>query len=680
MKAVLTEKPSVARDIAAFLGANTRHEGYYEGKGYCVCWAFGHLVTLKEPNDYDPALKRWSLQSLPIIPDTFELKVIDNSGVKKQFAIIKKLFHKADELICATDAGREGELIFRYILSLSGVSRKQCKRLWLSSLTDEAIGHAFKELRDASNYDNLYAAARCRSEADWIVGLNGTRNMTIRFGGYKMLYSVGRVQTPVLAMIVKRDDSIRHFVPEPFWELLTIYKEVQFKYTGKRFLKKDSVEKLLIDVQRHPLTITGVKSKKEKVQPSQLFDLTELQREMNKKHGLSAADTLKAAQGLYEQKALTYPRTDSRYLTSDMKSKIPPILKNLQAVKKEEIAPLSLSSLPFTKRIVDDKKVSDHHAIIPTGKIPTGLSGTWGLVYDAVVTRTIAVFYPHCLKEHTTVDAKAGKTPFHAKGVVILSPGWTALYPQKNDGDEQHLPAFTTGEEGEHKPFVKEGKTKPPKYFSENTLLGAMETAGNMVDDDTLKEALKEKGIGTPATRASIIETLIKRGYIARNKKRVTATELGRYLIALVQDPALKSPELTGDWEAKLREIERGELPPETFLKQIVAFTQHMIVTSDITNTNPTSYGSCPLCNAPIIRGKKGFGCSLWKDGCTYVLWREYNDITLTDENVRTLLQHKILHTPLCHNGDSHYAITISHDGHLDQIPLPKHQPSRSRS
>ncbi len=671
MKVVLTEKPSVARDIAAYLGVKKRCDGYLEGNGYRICWAFGHLVSLKEPEDYDVSLKRWRLDVLPIIPKKFELKLVGDSGAQKQFRVIKKLFHGADELICATDAGREGELIFRYILEMSGCGKKPMSRLWLSSLTDEAIGQAFKAMRPCTEYDNLYYAARCRSEADWIVGMNGTRNMTVRFGFKGCLFSVGRVQTPVLAMRVRRDDEIRNFNPEPFWELFTKYRKVEFKYSGKRFSKKDKAEKLLSEVSGPDLAVVDVKSKKEKVQPPQLFDLTELQREMNKRHGMSAAATLKAAQGLYEQKALTYPRTDSRYLTADMKKKVPSILKSLRAIRSEDIDRLNLSSLSFTKRIVDDKKVSDHHAIIPTGKVPSNLSGPWRDVYDAVVTRTIAVFYPPCLKEMTTVEAKVERASFKARGVVILDPGWTILYPKKSD-DEQVLPKFAVGESGVHEPFVKEGKTKPPHFFSESSLLGAMETAGNLVDDDALKEALKEKGIGTPSTRAAIIETLIRRGYIERQKKRLLSTDRGRLLAALIQDPNLKSPELTGEWESKLREIEKGKLAPEEFIGQISHFTKDFIFNSDLIKSDLSIFGTCPKCSSPLIKGKKGYGCSKWRDGCDYVFWPQYKGIVLHDEQVRRLLQKKILYPPVNIPESGRVVLSLSNEGSVAEISFPK--------
>ncbi len=394
VKVILTEKPSVAREIAAFVGARTRHDGYLEGNGHQITWAFGHLVELKEPHDYDPALKRWSLESLPLIPAPFELKLVKDIRSRKQFGVIKRLFQSTEQIICATDAGREGELIFRYILAMTGCKGKPLSRLWLSSLTPAAIREAFGRLRPGSDYDRLYAAARCRSEADWIVGLNATRNYTVRYGRQGLLWSVGRVQTPVLAMIAERDDEIRTFKPEPFWELMTRYRNVIFKYLPGRFLQQSDADSQLENVQGHPFTITKVDRKEERSQPPQLYDLTELQRDMNRRFGLSADATLKAAQALYEAKLITYPRTDSRYLTSDMKTQIPGILRTLTSYRPQEIDRLNLDALPFTGRIINDRKVTDHHAIIPAGNLPQNLPSTQQRVFEAVLTRLIAAFYP----------------------------------------------------------------------------------------------------------------------------------------------------------------------------------------------------------------------------------------------------------------------------------------------
>jgi DNA topoisomerase-3 len=680
MKVVLAEKPSVARELASFLRATVRADGYFEGQGYQVTWALGHLATLKEPEDYDPALKRWSLETLPIVPEHFGLKLIEDKGARKQFVVIKRLFRSADELICATDADREGELIFRYILELVGCTGKPARRLWLSSLTEAAIRDAFRRLGPLSDYDALYAAARCRSEADWIVGLNATRNYTVRYRSGGVLWSVGRVQTPVLAMIVRRDDEIRTFKCEPFWELLTRYREVAFKFAGERFAKEEDAQMLLGRVQGHPFIVRGVEHKEERVQPLQLYDLTELQRDMNRSYGMSADATLKAAQALYESKAITYPRTDSRYLGSDMRGQLPRIFGELRSLKPAEIGKLDLGALAFTGRIIDDKKVSDHHAIIPTGKAPGALSSDTDKVYDAIVVRLIAAFYPACVKEVTSVAGVSDGVPFRARGVRVLEPGWTALYPRKDNDtkdDEQDLPEFRPGESGPHEPFVRRGETSPPKSFTESTLLGAMETAGKLVDDEGLKEALKPRGLGTPATRAAIIETLLARGYITRIKKALAATDLGRYLVALVRDRALKSPELTGEWEAKLREIERGRLDPRQFMAEIVQYTSEVIRSGDAAAVDPVRLGDCPRCGRPVIEGRRGFGCSGWGEGCPFVLWREYRGHPLADAQIRELLRRRVLLQPMTFGDSGEVVLHLTDSGVLTEIPVPSGRPQR---
>ena len=652
MKVVITEKPSVARDIASVLKITDKKNGYIEGRGCAITWAFGHLVTLLEPGEYDPALKKWTLDSLPFIPDDFKLKLIENRGVAEQFATIKKLCQQAEEIVCATDAGREGELIFRYILALCECEHKPIRRLWLSSLTPDAIKEAFKELKDGHDYDPLYAAAKCRSESDWIVGLNATRYYTVRHGrtggsGDRVLWSIGRVQTPVLAMIVQRDDEIHQFRPKPFWELATKYRDVTFKYTGDRFEKPDKAQALLEKITGQPFGITGVSGKQKKEQPPQLFDLTTLQREINKSHGLSAADTLAATQNLYESKLVTYPRTDSRYLSADMKPRIPKIFEQLKAHRAEQIEPLDLAKLPFTKRIVDDKKVTDHHAIIPTGMQPRSLGANEQVVYEAVVTQFIAAFYPVCIKKITTVDGESADVKFQAKGTQIIEPGWSVLFPKKkkkkkaadDQDDEQTLPAFEKGESGPHEPALREGKTKPPKHFTENSLLGAMEAAGKWVDDDDLREALKERGIGTPATRAAIIETLLRRNYIRREKKKILTTDMGRCLIALIQDPLLKSPEMTGEWEENLKRIERGEAKEADFMDGIVSYTRGLIENSSTAKLDMDRMGECPLCGKEVIKGRTAYGCSDWKEGCPFVLPKDYKGLTLSHNQVQVLLQ-----------------------------------------
>ena len=676
MKVIIAEKPSVARDIAKVLDIKASKKGFIEGRGCAVTWAFGHLVTLQEPGEYDPALKRWSLDSLPFVPEEFKLKLISNRGVAEQFQIIKKLCEQADEIVCATDAGREGELIFRYILALSNCEAKPIRRLWLNSLTPEAILTAFKNLKDGHDYDPLYAAARCRSESDWIVGLNSTRYYTVRHGRIgagndRVLWTIGRVQTPVLAMIVERDDTILQFRPQPFWELSTRYREVVFKYTGKRFEKEEKARALLEKITNHDFVVTSITAKKKKEQPPQLFDLTTLQRELNKLHGLPAAETLTATQSLYEAKLVTYPRTDSRYLSEDMKPRIPKILGQLKAIRPEQIAPLNLAKLPFSKRIINDKKVTDHHAIIPTGMTPRRFGPNEQLVYDAITTQFIAAFYPICLKNITTVNGVSNQVTFQAKGTQIVDLGWTSLFPkkQKAAADGQNLPAFAKGETGPHEPFLREGKTMPPKHFSENSLLGAMEAAGKFVEDDSLREALKERGIGTPATRAAIIETLLRRNYIRREKKQLHCTDMGRCLIALIRDPLLKSPEMTGEWEEKLKQIERDVLNPDDFMNGIASYIRNMIQESNI-QLDTSRWGNCPFCGKEVIKGHKAYGCSGWKEGCTFVLQPDYKGKTLSPKQIQILLQQRILPHPI-RLGDELRIVILSTQGFPIDLRLP---------
>ncbi len=656
MKVIIAEKPSVARDIAAVLDITGKKKGYIEGRGCAITWAFGHLVTLQEPGEYDPALKRWSLDTLPFVPEEFKLTLIKNRGVDEQFHIIESLCQQAEEIVCATDAGREGELIFRYILAQAGCEDKPIRRLWLNSLTPDAIKEAFSDLKDGHDYDALYAAARCRSESDWIVGLNSTRYYTVKHGRIgggndRVLWSIGRVQTPVLAMIVERDDTISQFRPQTFWELNSRYRDVVFRYRGKRFDKTEKAQALLDKVSGEPLTISKVSGKDKKEQPPQLFDLTTLQREVNKLHGLSAADTLAATQNLYEKKLVTYPRTDSRYLSQDMKPRIPKIMNQLKAIRPDDIAALDLAKLPFTKRIIDDTKVTDHHAIIPTGVRPQRIGAHEELVYDAITTQFIAAFYPVCIKKITTVDGVSNEVKFQAKGTQVVEPGWTVLFQKKKQGlgtaGDQTLPAFEQGESGPHEPYLHEGKTKPPSHFTENSLLGAMEAAGKFVDDDSLREALKERGIGTPATRAAIIETLLRRNYIRREKKQLRCTDMGRCLIALIQDPLLKSPEMTGEWEEKLKKIERSQLDPDTFMAGIGDYIRGLINNSSSARSDNDHWASCPLCGQEVVKGKRAYGCSAWQEGCPFVLEPECKGVELTTRQVQTLLKQRILPQPV---------------------------------
>ncbi len=688
MKVILAEKPSVARDIARYLKAQNKRDGYLEGNGCQVTWAYGHLVTLKEPHDYAPHMKKWALQTLPFIPEKFGLKTIDKEYTQKQFRVISALFQKAEEIICATDAGREGELIFRYILALSGCLKKPFRRLWLNSLTQEAIAKGFSELKPGKNYDFLYHAARCRSQADWIIGLNATRNYTIRFGQGQILWSIGRVQTPVLSLIVSRDEEIELFEASPFWELRSKYREAIFKYRGKNFKDIGAAQKMLEKVKSHSLSITNIKAKEEKENSPLLYDLTDLQRDMNRRFSYSAAKTLEIAQKLYEGKYITYPRTDSRYLSSSLKKDIPKVLHRVASIHSG-VNSLDLKKLAFSSRIVNDKKVTDHHAIIPTGNLPSSLALPEQNVFQAIVTRLIAVFYPPCLKKVTQVDAQINEASFQTKGVVIAQAGWTDLYPKKTTSSKKDkkedtpptLPAFEKGEQGPQEAFLKEGKTSPPKAYTENMLLAAMEGAGKLVEDESLKEALKERGLGTPATRASIIETLISRGYIHRHKKNLRTTNAGRYLISLVHNENLKSAELTGHWEHKLKEIESGKYPASSFMKEIEQFVTQLINDSFTSTVNHREWGSCPLCEKPIIQGKKGYGCSGWKEGCSFVLWPEYQGVNISKGQIRELLQkHKTTQLIEIQQEKEKQKIflILEKNGQIKGLPLENYKPKKA--
>jgi DNA topoisomerase-3 len=643
MKVILTEKPSVARDIAQTLAVRSRKDGYFEGNGYQITWAFGHLVGLKEPDDYDQAWKRWSLQTLPIIPEPFALKARGDDSAIKQLAVITRLFRNSDEIICATDAGREGELIFRYILTWTDCVHKPARRLWISSLTDEAIRQGFQQLQDCRVYEGLYRAAKCRSEADWIVGMNATRLYTLKFGQGGTLWTLGRVQTPVLALVVQRDREIAHFIPKDFWELITVYRETRFQYTGGRFERPDDAEALLNRIKTDDFRITGVKGKQERILPPLLYDLTDLQKDMSLRHGFTAEKTLNAAQSLYEKKLITYPRTDSRCLGSDMKPLMKPLLERLARRFAEAVAGLDLEHLAMSGRLFNDGKVSDHHAIIPTMTLPGLLADEEAKVFDAVAQRLIAAFYPPCIKDVTTVHGQAGDTGFKTTGTVIIDPGWQALYkipePASEDKEQKHLPRFVPGESGPHQPAVTQGKTAPPKPFTEAGLLGMMESAGKTCDDEELREALKEKGLGTPATRAAIIETLIRRNYLQRQKKTLLSTEAGRHLISLIADERLKSAAMTGEWESKLKKIERNAYDPDQFMAEIVAFTRNMLEPGGQRRIDESRFGDCPLCGHAVIEGRQGYGCSRWKDGCRFVLWKQVFGIEVTHGMARQLLQ-----------------------------------------
>lgn len=645
MKVILTEKPSVARDIAQCLAIRSRHDGYFEGNGYQVTWAFGHLVELKEPEDYDKAWKHWSLETLPIIPEQFGLKPRKDGSAVKQLEVIAQLFRNSDEIICATDAGREGELIFRYILTWSDCLHKPVKRLWISSMTDDAIRNGFMQLQDSHAYEGLYHAAKCRSEADWIVGLNGTRLYTLKFGQGSTLWTLGRVQTPVLALVVQRDLDIARFVPKDFWELHTIYREARFQYSGGRFERQIEAEALLNRIKEHDFRITAVNGKQERVLPPLLYDLTDLQKDMSIRYGFTAEKTLTLAQSLYEKKHITYPRTDSRCLSADMKPGMKPLLEQLTKRFEPVMAGLDLDHLKMTDRLFNDAKVTDHHAIIPTLSLPKQLTNDENTVYEAIAQRLIASFYPPLIKEVTTVKGKAGQVEFKTTGTVIVDPGWQVVYKNlpgaQEDQDQKILPKFESGESGPHEPVVTQGKTSPPKPYTEASLLSVMESAGKTCDDEELKEALKEKGLGTPATRAAIIEVLIKRNYLQRQKKALLSTESGRHLISLITDERLKSAALTGEWESKLKKIERNAYDPKQFISEIVSFTRNMMGTAVQADVDESRLGECPLCHHAIIEGRKGYGCSDWKNGCGFVLWKEIYGVSVSPAMASQLLQNR---------------------------------------
>ncbi len=666
MKVVLTEKPSVARELATHLGATSRRDGFFQGNGYQVTWALGHLVGLAEPHEYDADLRKWSLHSLPILPASFKLVPVGDGRAQAQLKTVAGLLRSATSIICATDAGREGELIFRNIAQMCRCTTKPTQRLWLSALTPTAIASAFARLEPAQNYERLAAAARCRSQADWLVGLNATRFYTVRHGEGGVLWSVGRVQTPVLALIAERDDEIAEFVPVPWFELRTRYRDVLFIHAGDRFETHDAATAVARRIGPEPLVIEGVQTKTQRVPPPLLYDLTSLQRDMNVRYGMSAAQTLSEVQSLYETKAITYPRTDSCHLPVAMKTEMPALLSALRGRYPEAVDALDLSRLRMTARCFDDTKVTDHHAIIPT----TRPGPNRNRVYDAIASRTIASFHPDCVKALTQVEATVADVRFRAKGVRVVEPGFTTVLPRPKSKTEQLLPAFERGERGAHAPEVHAGETQPPKHFTDNSLLGAMETAGRLVDDEQLKEALKARGLGTPATRAAIIETLLRRRYIRREDRALRATDLGRYLIALLHDPILKSAELTGDWEAKLQSVEQGSLKPEAFMAEIAAFARTLVAAPEPTELDTQRLGACPRCGAAVIEGKRGFGCSQWQAGCGFVLWRRFEGAELTADRARALLQRRLLLDPVAVGG-SPKILYLTRAGTVRTLELP---------
>lgn len=681
MKVCIAEKPSVAREIAEVLGATEKKNGYIEGNGYQVTWTFGHLCTLKEPHDYTPDWKRWSLSSLPMVPPRFGIKLISNPTYEQQFKIIEGLMQKAEMIINCGDAGQEGELIQRWVMQKAG-AKCPVYRLWISSLTEEAIREGFQKLKEQAEFNRLYEAGLSRAIGDWLLGMNATRLYTLRYGQNKQVLSIGRVQTPTLALIVNRQEEIENFKPEPYWELKTVYRDVTFSATKGKFTQKEEGEKFLETVRTSDFTVTDVSTKKGKEYAPRLFDLTSLQVECNKKYAFTADDTLKLIQSLYEKKVTTYPRVDTTFLSDDIYPKVPNTLNGLVDYS-ELVAPLKGIKLPKSKRVFDNSKVTDHHAIIPTGVPARNLSDNERKVYDLVARRFIAAFYPDCEISTTTVLGKVEKVEFKVTGKQILKPGWRVVFgadqkdpdadPNQQD-EEKVLPDFVIGESGPHQPLLKETWTTPPKPYTEATLLRAMETAGKLVDNDELRDALKENGIGRPSTRAAIIETLFKRNYIRKERKSLFPTATGTELIHVIQEELLKSAELTGLWEKKLRQIEKGSYEARTFLEELKQMVNQIVINvlSDQSGRSITieqkkaeeekpkkskaasaskesgekkprkprkkavpAPAVCPICHkGTLLRGKTAYGCSEYKNGCTFRLDYATYGADLTDEQL----------------------------------------------
>lgn len=675
----IAEKPSVAKDIARILGATTSHNGYMEGNGFQVTWTFGHLCTLKEPNDYTENWKHWSLSALPMIPPRFGIKLIDDDGIKRQFSVIERLMQAADCIVNCGDAGQEGELIQRWVMQ-KAQAKCPVKRLWISSMTDEAIREGFNSLKDQSEYQPLYVAGLSRAIGDWLLGMNATRLYTLKYGQNRQVLSIGRVQTPTLALIVNRQKEIDSFVPEPYWVLSTIYRDTLFTATKGKFTTKEEGEQAFATIADKPFEVTGVSKKNGNEAPPRLFDLTSLQVECNRKFSYSAETTLNLIQSLYERKLTTYPRVDTQFLSDDIYPKCAGILTGMRGYELY-IQPLAGKKLPKSKRVFDTSKVTDHHAIIPTGVPASALSDMERNVYDLIARRFIAVFYPDCKFATTTVLGKVEDVEFKVSGKEILEPGWRTIYaqqqtstPQPNNtstsqplnpqpsssedddkqDEERTLPTFVKGESGPHTPTLTEKWTTPPKYYTEATLLRAMETAGKFVDDETLRAALKENGIGRPSSRAGIIETLFKRHYIRRERKNLIATATGIELIDIIHEELLKSCELTGIWEKKLRDIEHKKYEAADFINELKQQVTEIVydvlrdnsnrrvtITTDedlkkakkkktaapkktaaksTASADDSIIGTpCPVCGkGTIIKGKTAYGCSNWKNGCTY--------------------------------------------------------------
>ena len=668
MKVCIAEKPSVAKEIAQVLGASTRKEGYFEGNGYQVTWTFGHFCTLLPPEDYTPQWKRWDIYSLPMLPKRFETKIMQDSGVKKQFKVIENLLNKAETVINCGDAGQEGELIQRWVIKHTKYSGKVL-RLWISSLTTEAIKEGFAKLKPAEEFDNLYYAGSSRAIGDWLLGMNATRLYTLKYGAYKQVLSICRVQTPTLAMLVQRHKDIVNFKPEPYWELQTLYKSTKFSHTEGKFTNKENGEKLLEIVKDKDLVILDIERKEGKEYAPKLFDLTSLQVHCNNKFGFTAETTLKLVQKLYEMKVVTYPRVDTTFLPNDMYPKIPGILKGLGQYAAFT-ASLLEKKIRKSNKVFNDKKVTDHHAIIPTGEEKT-LGRDELKVYDSIVRRFLAVFYPDCKVAKTSVSAEVEKVPFVAKGKEILEDGWRVLFQKSTSDDEDEenkaedegiLPSFEKGEQGPHEPSFIEKLTKAPNNFSEATLLRAMETAGKQVEDEELRDLMKANGIGRPSTRANIIETLFKRKYATRNKKQVLPTEMGIQLIDTIQNQLLKSAELTGQWEKQLKEIEEGSYSAVDFIRNMKMMVHELVnevrkesgkrlveapspeapkeKSSTVKKKKSLQGYSCPKCKSgSIIKGKSAYGCARYQEGCNFRLPMEFEAKKLSESQLLRILE-----------------------------------------
>jgi len=672
----ITEKPTVARDIAAILGANIKRDGYYEGGEYRITWTFGHLCTLKEPADYDPAWRKWNMSVLPMIPPRFGIKLLGDKGIEKQFKVIESLVGKADLVINCGDAGQEGELIQRWVLQLANV-KCPVQRLWISSLTDEAIRKGFNELKPEADFNNLYYAGLSRAIGDWILGINATRLYTLKYSSGRNLLSVGRVQTPTLALIVRRYREIQNFKPEDFYELKTVYRNVTFNAISGRFANIAEADAELDKIKDSPFTIKSVTQKRAKESAPRLFDLTSLQVECNRRWGWTADQTLQLIQSLYEKKVTTYPRVDTTFLPDDVYSKVPEILGKMTPYAPQT-APLLGSVIPKSRKVFDNAKITDHHAIIPTGESPERLIGNEKLLYHLIALRFIAVFYPDCVFNQTIVSGEVSGVEFKANGKILVEPGWRAiLQPSADDKDSQDsvLPPFSEGESGPHTPSVVTKTTQPPKNYTEGTLLRAMETAGKIVDDEELRDAMKENGIGRPSTRASIIETLFSRKYIYRERKNIIPTEAGIELIDTIRDELLKSVKLTGIWENRLRQIERGTFSAAEFIEQIKGQISEIVRTvmadagmrriqipedkKDKAKSKGAATGKteatrkprkpavksldeikCPVCGrGHIVKGKTAYGCSNYASGCNTIFSFEQFPADLTPAKLASALK-----------------------------------------